>query len=275
MTSSAYGPLFTALSYPLAALGPGAALWSLKALAGAASLGCTALLWRLAGRLGRSPVQAAAIFGLNPVLLAWGVGGAHNDLLMLLLLLGGIALVTAGREPVGAATVALAAGIKATAGLAVPFVVLCAQRRWRALAGALAGAAVLAGVAYVVFPDHALGMVTVLRREAHFTSKDSVPNQLALLAGLPRVNPAVRLICQLAFAAAIAALLVHAWRRRDWVEACGWAFVALVAGSTWFLVWYALWPLPFAALSRRRWLLVAAAALQLDYVVSHAVFALG
>lgn len=274
-TSSAYGPLFTLGSYALASLGPGGALWSLKLLAAAASLGCVALLWPLAKRLGRPPVEAVATFGLNPVVLAWAVGGAHNDLLMLVLMLGGIALATGGRELTGGAAVALAAGIKASAGLALPFVVLGARRRGRSLAGVLAGAAVVVGVAYAAFPDHAVGMLAVLRREAHFTAIDSYPNQVALLAGLRRVNPTVRLISELVFVAAIAWLLVRAWRRQDWVTACGWAFLALVATSTWFLAWYAVWPLPFAALARRRWLLVATLALQLNYVVNHAVFALG
>jgi alpha-1,6-mannosyltransferase len=274
-TSSVYGPLFTVLSYGLASFSPAFALWSLKVLAAAASLGIVALLWRLAQRLDRSPVEAVAIFGLNPALVVWTVGGAHNDLLMLLLVVGGIALVLAGRELAGGAAVALAAGIKASAGLALPFVVLGAQRRWRALAGALAGIAVLVAIAYTAFPDHAVGMIGVLHRESRFVSKDSLPNQVALLVGLHRVNPTVRLIFELIFVAAIAFLLVRAWRRRDWVGTCGWAFLALVSTSTWFLIWYAVWPLPFAALARRRWMLAAVVALQVLFVWHHAVAALG
>src|SRR5258705_357864 len=55
---SAYGPLFPLGSSPLAFIGVPAALWTLKAVAAAASLGCVALVWRIAGRLGHEPVRA-------------------------------------------------------------------------------------------------------------------------------------------------------------------------------------------------------------------------
>jgi hypothetical protein len=274
-TSSAYGPLFTVGTYGLTPLGPAGALWSLKVLAAAASLGCVALVWWMAGRLGRSQLGAATAMGLNPMLLVWGVGGAHNDLLMLLLLVGGAALVVAGREVPGAAAVALAVGIKASAGLAIPFAVLGARRRGRAAAGVLAGAAAVAAVAYFGFDGHALGMVDVLRREAHFTSHDSVMKRVAQLLGLRHVRPPLRLAAQLALAAAIAWLLVRTWRRRDWITACGWGFVAILATSTWFLPWYSIWPLPFAAASGSRRLLAAACALQAWWVVSHGARVLG
>jgi hypothetical protein len=47
---SAYGPLFTIASYPLAHLGVAGALWSFKLVAAAASLGCVALVWRRSRR---------------------------------------------------------------------------------------------------------------------------------------------------------------------------------------------------------------------------------
>lgn len=53
----------------------------------------------------------------------------------------------------------------------------------------------------------------------------------------------------------------------DWVAACGWAFVAVLATSSWLLAWYTLWPLPLAALARGRRLLVATLALQGLFVV--------
>src|SRR5439155_24553991 len=61
---SAYGPLFTIATYPLAHLGLAAALWSLKAVAALASLGCVALVALIARELRGPPVAAAASFGL-------------------------------------------------------------------------------------------------------------------------------------------------------------------------------------------------------------------
>ena len=170
---SAYGPLFTIGSYPLAHLGVAAALWAFKAVAALASLGCVALVWRIARQLRRPPGPAVAIFGLNPLLLVWTVGGAHNDLLMLVLTLAGVSLALASREALGGAAVVAAAAVKATAGLAIPFLLLGARRRGRVLAG-VAGAAVLLYVlAAEAFPGHALGVVSVLRGEQHRSSRST------------------------------------------------------------------------------------------------------
>jgi hypothetical protein len=55
---------------------------------------------------------------------------------------------------------------------------------------------------------------------------------------------------------------VRVVRTRDWAGTCGWAMVALVVTSAWFVPWYTIWPLPFAAVARDRRLLVAVLALQ-------------
>ncbi|HEX3510051.1 MAG TPA: hypothetical protein VHT27_03025, partial [Solirubrobacteraceae bacterium] len=81
---SPYGPLFTLLGYALAPLGVAVDLWIYKALAALASVAAVALVARAAGAAGRSRSFAAAFVGLNPVLLALAVGGAHNDTLLLL-----------------------------------------------------------------------------------------------------------------------------------------------------------------------------------------------
>jgi hypothetical protein len=268
-TLSAYGPLFTLGSYPLAFVGVPAALWSMKVVAAAASLGCVALVWRIAERRGTQPARAAAIFGLNPLLLVWTVGGAHNDLLMLLLLLAGVALVLGSREGLGGAALIAGAAVKATAGLAIPFVVLGARRRWRALAGVAAGAAVIGAAAVVAFPGHALGVVDVLRHEQHLVVFDSVPMEMARLFGLQGVTGGVRTAATLALVAALAWLGWRVWRGHDWVSACGWALVAVVASSSWFLGWYTVWPLPFAAVSRDRRLLAVTIVLEAYFVVNH------
>jgi hypothetical protein len=108
---SAYGPLFTLASYPLGYLQPAAALWTLKATAALAGAGSVALVARIAGRLGRSRRFAATAFGLNPIVLVWAVGGGHNDMLMLLVLLAGVALVVERREALGGAALVTALAI--------------------------------------------------------------------------------------------------------------------------------------------------------------------
>jgi hypothetical protein len=270
-TGSAYGPLFTLASYPLAFIGVPAALWAFKVVAALASLGCVALVWKIAEHLGRSPARAAAIFGLNPLLLVWTVGGAHNDLLMLVLLLAGVLLVLRKREALGGAAMLASVAIKATSGIAIPFVLLGAQRRWRAVAG-LAAATVVVGVAAAIaFPGHPLGVLDVVgHQQQTLVAFDSVPSEAASLLGLHTVTHGVRIAAEALLAMALVWLFFQAWRRgADWVTACGWALVAVVGLSAWFLAWYAVWPLAFAAVSRDRRLLTVVLVIQAYFVINH------
>jgi len=64
-TRSVYGPPFTLLTYPLAALGVPAAMWGLKLIMALSSLGICALVWHCARERGLDPVRAAMLFGLK------------------------------------------------------------------------------------------------------------------------------------------------------------------------------------------------------------------
>jgi alpha-1,6-mannosyltransferase len=257
-----YGPLFTVGSYPLALLSPAAALWSFKAIALLSSLSLTGLVWKAAERVGRPPVAAAAAVGLNPILLAWAVGGAHNDLLMLAVLLGGMLLVLRSREVAGGAALLAAVAIKATAGLALPFVLIGASRRARALAGVVAGAAFVGIVALVAFPGHELDVIHNLSVDQRLVSLHGVPNEVTQLFGPPRLTTNGRHIAQAVFLLAIVWLIVRVSRRGDWISTSGWALLVFAATSPWFLAWYSIWPLPLAALARDRRLLPATLLLQ-------------
>src|SRR5256886_10588694 len=90
---SPYGPLFTLLTFAVVPLGVAASFWALKAILAAASLGMILLVWRCARLLGRDPVKAIVLVGLNPVVLVWGLGGAHNDALMMFLIVLGFYLL--------------------------------------------------------------------------------------------------------------------------------------------------------------------------------------
>ena len=81
------------------------------------------------------------------------------------------------------------------------------------------------------------------------------------------MTPSVRLGCEAVLAVALAWCAGAVLRGADWVAACGWAFVALLATASWLLAWYTLWPLAFAALSRDRRLLAATLLLQVLFVV--------
>jgi hypothetical protein len=267
--ASAYGPLFTVVTYPLAQLSLPLAIWTLKLAAAASSLGCMALVWRIAGQLGRSPARAAAIYGLNPMVLVWTVGGAHNDLLMLMLALAGVSLALASREALGGAAVVAAAAVKATAGIALPFMLLGVRRGFRAAAGAAAAGLLIVGVAAVVFPGQALGVVHVLQHEQQLVAFDGIPKVIARWVGLPGVTPVVRTVGHVAFVVVALGLCIAVRRGYDWIAACGWALLAIVVTTPWFLAWYTVWPLPFAAVSRSRRLLAATVVLELYFISNH------
>jgi hypothetical protein len=259
--TSVYGPTFTLGTYATAPLGVGGALWAMKALATAGSLACVWLVWRGAERLGRSPVEAAMFFGLNPLLLVFAVGGAHNDLLMMALALGGVVLVLEGRERTGGLAAVGAATIKASSALLLPYLLIGARARGRVLGGALAGAAAGAAIWMVAFHGQVGPFLDTLRWQQHHGSLHSVPKALGSLAGVPVTDGWVRLASPTLLALALGLTLWHAHRTREWLVAAGWGTVALLVTTVWLLPWYVVWLLPIAALSGDRKLRVATFAL--------------
>lgn len=257
-TPSVYGPLFTLLTYPLAPLGVAGAVWALKVLAATASLGCVALAWAGARARGRPPLAAALLVGLNPLILVDAVGGGHNDQLMALLVLAGAVLLLRGRERSAGVAVAGAVAIKATAGLALPFVVLGAGR-WRGAGrvalGAAAGLAVGAGVGVAVFgPEifHVLGTFGQAAAQ-HVGEYQSVPGFIAAYCGLDLLSPAARIGLDAALALTVAGALVFTLRHRSaWLAAATGAMTALLVLSATLHAWYLVWMLPLAAVSGDR-----------------------
>jgi alpha-1,6-mannosyltransferase len=261
---SPYGPFFTLVAYALAPLGLHAAYWTWKAIAATAWLGCLALVWWLAVRLGRSPQRALAFAALNPLVLVYGLGGEHNDALMLLCALGAVALVVRGRA-LGSPGWDLAAGAAIVAGAAfklsllglVPLVVLGARRRPLALAGALLMAAAVADVVHGVFG----GRLPATGLQDRLVTPLSAPNLAGLLAGAGGATAGVRSAARGVLAlTVIAACVAVAHRRERLVGACAAVMLATVLTLAWTVPWYVCWVLPFAALSRLRTLKVATVA---------------
>lgn len=260
---SVYGPVFTLLTYPLAPLGVPEAFWVLKVVAALASLGVVALVWHTCERLGRDPVLPALFVGLNPHVLVHVVGGAHNEALVMLVVMAGVALFVAGREPAGAAVATAAASLKASAALVVPFLVLGA-RRTRAVFLAAAAAAIGIGlVALAGFGSDALDALGLISSNQERTSRFSFPYKTAELLGtlLPgdrlEYRSAVRAVYAVAFGAVALWLMHRTWRgRSEPIAMAAWTTLAVLVASAWLVPWYALWLLPLAALvaDRRLWI---------------------
>jgi hypothetical protein len=259
---SPYGPLFTLVGYATAPLGLAGGLWAFKGLACVASLGAVALIARAASLEGRSARWTAAFVGLNPVLLALAVGGAHNDTL-LLLATGAALLLTAGARPrprAAAATLVAGVGVKLTAGLMLPFAVLGAPRGARAGAAwsALLGLVVLSIIGVLGFGVHVLGFLDAVREQQQLVAVHSIPAETARLFGLNGTPAWWRHLFLAAFAVVVAVQLVRTARGADWRVAAGWSTLALLLCTAWLLPWYAIWLLPLAAVSGDRRLLGAA-----------------
>jgi hypothetical protein len=272
--TSPYGPLFTVASYALAPLSVPAALWVLKTVAAAASLACVAIVARAARHIGRPAVPAALFVGLNPLLLVYGVAGAHNDLLLTGVSTAAVGVAVAGRERAGGALAAVATALKPSAALLAPFVVLGTRRRGAALAGVVVAGAVALLVAIVAFGGHAIGFAGALQGQQRFVSLHSVPNEVGRLVGAGGITPAIRALADAGFAMALVFVLVRAWRGADWIAMAGWATLALLLATAWLLPWYVVWLLPLAALAERPTLRVATLGLCAFVIAARAPFLL-
>lgn len=264
--ATAYGPLYTLLSYPLALLGLKGAVWGAKVMALAASAGTLALTWRCARIRGYDPPTALLAVGANPLYLLYGLGGAHNDLIMTFFMMAAVALVFAERDAPAGASVVVGALAKATAAVLLPFMLL-SRRKVSALWGAAAALVAVAVVSYPVFGLHGLDVVSALNRDAALVSTDSFPTEIAHLLGKPGVFPADHTLLKAALVLIVLHLLWRTWRGYDWVAASGWTLLAIAVTSTWLLAWYTLWTLPLAVIARDRRLLIATFAVQGLFIV--------
>lgn len=94
---SPYGPLFTLLTCAVVPLGLAASFWALKTILVLTALATILLVWKCAQMLGRDPRVAIALVGLNPIVLVWGVGGDHNDCLMVFCIMLGFYMLLKAR----------------------------------------------------------------------------------------------------------------------------------------------------------------------------------
>ena len=256
---SPYGPVFLAGSWPLAWASVPTALWIFKVTTALASLGCIALVARLAHELRRPVVPALVFVGLNPLWLVYGVGGAHNDMFMLLFVLGGLLLALRGREALGAGSIVLGAAIKATGGLLLPFLFVGARHRKQVVIGAAAAAALIIAVVLVFFGDHPVSALLSFASQNANISFKSFPGQIGQqLLGMDDVNYPMQTVSNLLLLVVVVALLYRAWKERaEWLRCAGWATLALLLSMLWMMPWYSVWLLPLAAIVDDRRLRIA------------------
>ena len=263
---SVYGPLFTAGSYPLGLLGVPAALWTLKAIAAASVAGIALLTARLAALRGVEPGRAAAFVALNPLVLVHAVGGAHNDSLMVVLALLGIAFALTSRPLLAAVGLVGSVAVKVSAALYAPFAVAGGPDRRRLLIGLAGTAAVIAAAALIGFGSSVLEAIDVAGGNQERVSRWSVPGTLARASGID--VDLLRVSFGAVYLILVAWLLVRVTRGADWVSAAAWAAFGLLIASAYMVPWYLIWLLPLAAIARDRALIWATILLTVFQVVN-------
>jgi hypothetical protein len=262
-TPTAYGPLFTILSYLLAPLTIAANVIVYKMIAAISSLVVVWAVWGSARLRGLNPVKAVAIVGLNPVIVVFGVGGGHNDLLMLAILVSGVYALLQHKQRASGGLIVAAAAVKLTAVTMLPFALAQSARehsgqvhRRALLTGAGVAAGVVATFALAVFgtgPVHLLGTLQSVQSQG---GVHSIPGLLLTVAGQKDLTSDVGLGFDAILLASLVWLVRRVWLGRlDWIAGAGWATVAMLVTAGLLVPWYVGWLVPLAALSRDRRLL--------------------
>ncbi len=210
---SPYGPLFTLLTFAVVPLGVAASFWALKGILMLSSLATILLVWRCARLLGRDPLVAVAFVGLNPLVLVWGLGGDHNDFVMVVFIMLGFYMLLLARArgaaaaerqataaspwgrvrawlaplsalEIGAgAAFVTAVAIKASGAVLIPVVLAGLLRAPRALVQAVLGM-IAAGVVVGVASLLAFGLhIPDLSTQGSLVTSESIPNLIGLAAG--------------------------------------------------------------------------------------------
>ncbi|HWF35223.1 MAG TPA: polyprenol phosphomannose-dependent alpha 1,6 mannosyltransferase MptB [Solirubrobacteraceae bacterium] len=268
-TPTAYGPLFTAISSVLAPLDVPAGVIAYKAIAAASVLVIVAAVWNAARLRGLNPVKAAALVGLNPVIVVFGVGGGHNDLLMLAFLVTGVYVLLRQNERTSGALIVAATVVKFTAGLLLPFAFAAShargdgsRRRLSLLTGAAAAAVLAVILGFALFgsgPLHLLGTVQKIQDEG---GAQSIPGVILKVLGLGSLSGPAGLVLDAGFLVCLVWLVRRVWKGElDWIAGAGWATFGLLVTAGLLVPWYVGWLVPLAALSGDRRLLVAAIAM--------------
>lgn len=237
-----------------------------------ALVGLALLAWavpRLAQWSGLDPALASAVVLASPLMIANGVGGLHNDLLMVGLMAAALVAAVERGWVAGALLGGLAAAVKLPGGLVcvgvalvgLPLTASFAARVRRLAVVGLAAVGTLLGLG--VASGLGSGWVHGLAVPATVNTPLSVTtlvggllDRLAWLLGLG-LAPAtfLGLVRQLGTAAMLVTVLVVALRWRTGDRAGAVQAVALVVATTVLLspvvhLWYLLWVVPFVATLR-------------------------
>lgn len=235
--------------------------------------GLLLLIWaapRVARHVGANGTASLWICVLNPLVIVHLMGGVHNEMLMVGLMMAAIALTFAGRPVIGVSLIALAVAVKATAGLALPFLVWVWMRRLRdrrdmpavrAFAVATAASVLIFVAVFAVMSWLAgvgLGWLTALAGSVKIINWLTVPtaaaNLINAIGGLifPVNFYAVLEVARIIGILTIVIALPLLWWRyrhtdREALTGISLVMVVVVLFVPAALPWYYTWPLAVAA----------------------------
>jgi hypothetical protein len=265
-TPAPYGPVFLDLAGSVTRV-TGNHTWpGVVGMRILAVVGVGLLVWsvpRLARFCGVEPNAAIWLSVLNPLVVLHLVADAHNDALMLGLMAAGLVFVLERHPVLGSGLIALAALVKAPAGLAIAFVVpiWAAQLtgRWRmarAALGAVSAAGLTAAIATTLAGTgygwiHTLNTPTRARTWLSITTDlGNLTGRMTRWFGVASVDEAMHAWWLIGLVAA-ACVFVGLWRRSAQigpVAALGLSLAAFVVLGPVVHPWYLLWAIvPLAA----------------------------
>ena len=262
-TTAPYGPLFLGIASLVVALAGshlvfGVLLIRVLDLAGLVLL--AAFAPRLARALDADPARATWWVLLSPLVLLELVAAAHNDLLMIGLVVAGVTFAIERRVLLGIAVCALAATIKLPAAAAIVFIAVMWVRDEPTRSARLRAAGAAAAVAVGVFA--AVSVVTGLGLGWISTTVFSTPDKVRLA-----ITPATALgwtVAQLVpvgtrglesalgvvafgLSCVLGAVLLWRTRRDNMVRYLGIALIAVAVCGPAAWPWYLIWGLALLA----------------------------
>jgi len=231
--------------------------------------GLVMLMWaapRVARHVGANGAAALWICVLNPLVIIHLMGGVHNEMLMVGLMMAAIALTVTDRPGWGVVLIAMAVAVKATAGIALPFMVWMWMHRLRdrhgfgpprAFAIATAASVAIFGLVFAVLSWLAgvgLGWLTALAGSVKIINWLTLPTAAANLVNalgglfLPVNFYAVLDVTRIIGVAIIAISLPLLWWRfrhddREALTGIALAMLVVVLFVPAALPWYYTWPL--------------------------------
>ena len=227
--------------------------------------GLALLIWaapRIARHVGADGALALWICVLNPLVIVHLMGGVHNEMLMVGLMMAGIALTFSRHHVAGAALIAVAVAVKATAVLALPFMVWVWMRHLtgnRIRAFLIASAASVATFVAVfavlsVVAGVGLGWLTALAGSVKIINWLTIPTAVANLANaigglfMPVNFYAILDVTRIIGIGIIGVSLPLLWWRfrhtdREALQGIAWAMLVVVLFVPAALPWYYTWPL--------------------------------